>query len=200
MRFVLTGLLPGPDINLRFFGRVLHTAEPHIGEFNSFAPIKYLSSDRITIWYTLTVCSVGWSFTSHCPICDLINIHWVTANHPRYWPLFQSHSTNTDGIAHWRTGGGRASKTACFTYILYCETIRTPILNWGQSAESTKMWNRPKNCGFGGVRFFDGVKPVTMVPVQFYPGPGTEPSIWNRCYHYWNPTVAHVLYTAIYEL
>ena len=35
--------------------------------------------------------------------------------------------------------------------------------------------------GFGGVRFFDGVKPVATVSVRFQPGPGTEPPIWNRC-------------------
>jgi len=46
------------------------------------------------------------------------------------------------------------------------------------------MWNRPKNWGFGVVRFFDVVKPVALVPVRFPTGSGNEPAIWNCCYHY----------------
>jgi len=78
-------------------------------------------------------------------------------------------------------GGESASKTASFTYRLYCDTISTQILNWSQRSDFAKMWNRPKNHGFGAVRIFDGVKPVATVPVQFQPGPGTEPPIWNCC-------------------
>jgi hypothetical protein len=51
-------------------------------------------------------------------------------------------------------GGERASKTASFTYILYYDTITTQILNWSQSTECPKLFNQPKNCGFGAVRFF----------------------------------------------
>jgi len=95
--------------------------------------------------------------------------------------IFQSDAMNSDWIANWRMGGERASKTASFTYISYCDTIRTQILNWSQSCEFATMWNRPKYCGFGADRFFDGVKPVATVPVRFQPGPGTEPPLWNRC-------------------
>jgi len=95
--------------------------------------------------------------------------------------VFRSETTNSDCIANWRMGGERASKTASFKYISYCDTIPTQILNWSQSAEFVKMWNQPKNRGFSVVRFFDGVKPVGTVPVRFQPGPGTEPPIWNRC-------------------
>jgi len=49
---VLVGLVPGPDINLQFFGQVYHTAKPHFRELSTLAPIKYLSCNRITIWYT----------------------------------------------------------------------------------------------------------------------------------------------------
>jgi hypothetical protein len=65
----------------------------------------------------------------------------------------------------------------------YCRASfsRTQILNWSQSLEFAKLWNQPKNRGFGAVRFFDVVKPVATVPVRFQPGPGTEPPIWNHC-------------------
>ena len=88
---------------------------------------------------------------------------------------------NSDRIANWRKGGERASKTASFTYRLYCDTISTQIVNWSQRSDFAKMWNHPKNRGFRTVQFFTGVKPVAMVPVRFQPGPGTEPPIWNRC-------------------
>jgi len=101
-------------------------------------------------------------------------------NLPKLGP-FRSDTTNSDHIADRRIGGERASKTASFTYISYCDTIKIQILNWSQSTEFAKMWNRPKNRGFGMVRFFDGVKPVATVPVRFQPGPGTESPIWNRC-------------------
>jgi len=60
-------------------------------------------------------------------------------------------------------GGDSASKTASSTYISYCDTITTQILNWSQRAQFTKMWNRPKNHGFGAVRFVEGIKPVPTV-------------------------------------
>jgi len=48
-RSVLAGLLPGSDINPRFFGRVEPGPLFHITVPPTFAPIKYLSSDRVTI-------------------------------------------------------------------------------------------------------------------------------------------------------
>jgi len=51
-------------------------------------------------------------------------------------------------------GRERASKTASFTYISYCDTITTQILNWSQSSESVKMWNQPMNRGLDAVHFF----------------------------------------------
>jgi len=74
-------------------------------------------------------------------------------------------------IANWRIGGERASKTASFTYISYCDMIRTQIHDWSQSSKVAKLWNRPKNHVFGGVWFFDGVKPIPTVQVRFQPGP-----------------------------
>jgi hypothetical protein len=69
-------------------------------------------------------------------------------------------------------------------YRLCCDMISTQILNSSQRSDFAKIWNHPNNCGFGGVRFFDGVKLIRTDPVAFQPGPGTEPPIWNRCIHY----------------
>jgi len=57
-----------------------------------------------------------------------------------------------------------------------------------------QLWNRPKNCRFSTVRFFDGVKYVAMVAVRFQPGPGTKQRIWNRCYYWiWNKILDNIL-------
>ena len=44
---VLAGLLPGPDINPRLFGRVVPGPRFHSTVPATFTPITYLSSDRI---------------------------------------------------------------------------------------------------------------------------------------------------------
>jgi len=95
--------------------------------------------------------------------------------------VFRSNSPNIDLIANWRKGGERACRTVSFTYISYCDMIRTEILNWSQISEFARLRNRPKNYVFGAFRFFDEVKPVVTVPVWFQSGPGTEPPIWNCC-------------------
>ena len=47
--FVLAGLLPGPDIDPPLFGQVVPGPRFHCTGPATFAPIKYLSSDRIMI-------------------------------------------------------------------------------------------------------------------------------------------------------
>ena len=178
------GLLPGPDINPRFFGRVLPTLEPHFRKLQTLAPIQDLRSDRIIIWFIPNRCSYACSFTSYSAVCYPINLRHVTAKNAQFWAVFHSTATNSDWIAKWRIGGERACNTASFTYISYCDMIRTQIPNWSKSWELANLWNRPKNHGFGAVRFFDGVKPIATVPVRFQPRRGTEPRIWNRCLHY----------------
>jgi hypothetical protein len=46
---VMAGLIPGPDINARFFGRFKPGPRFHITVPATFTPIKYLSTDCITI-------------------------------------------------------------------------------------------------------------------------------------------------------
>jgi len=98
-RFVLAELLPGPDINPRFFGRVQHTAEPHFCELRTLAPNKYLSWDCITIWYIPQRCSIACSFTSYSPLCDPINIRWVAVKWLRTLGVFCSDAMDIDWIA-----------------------------------------------------------------------------------------------------
>jgi len=167
------------------FGQVVHAAGPHCCKLSTLAPIEYLSSDHITIWYICKRCSFAHYLASVSPISDLINIGWVTTNNAQLSALFDRNSTNIERIANWRHAAKRAYKIASFTYISYCDRIRTPILNWNQSAEIGKLWNRPKNHGVSAVRFFAGLKPIAMVSVWFQPRPGTELRMWNRCWHYW---------------
>ena len=88
--------------------------------------------------------------------------------------IFHSNSTNVDQIAQWTIQGERASKTASFTYISYCDMIRTQILSWSASSELAKLWNWPQNRGFGAVPFFDVVNPLQQF--QFRSDPDLEPN------------------------
>jgi len=51
-------------------------------KFTILAPIKYLSSDHITIQSTRRLCSFRRSFTSRFQICDPTSIRWVTIKNP----------------------------------------------------------------------------------------------------------------------
>ena len=46
-RFVVAGLLPGPDIHLQLFGQVVPEPRFHFMVPATFGPIKYMSSDCI---------------------------------------------------------------------------------------------------------------------------------------------------------
>jgi len=130
--FVLVGLLPGLEINPRCFGQVLHTAGPHYCGLKMLTPIKYLSSDYITIWYIHKRCTSTWSFTSYAPIWDPIKIRWVADESCLKFGVFHSNSTNIDWITNWSIGGERACTSASFLYISYCDPLRTQILNSSQ--------------------------------------------------------------------
>jgi len=88
---------------------------------------------------------------------------------------------NCDWNADRSMRGERASKTACFTYISYCDLITTQIIHWSKILEFAKRWNWPKNSRFSAVRSFDQVEHIGMVQVQFQPRPGTELPIWHCC-------------------
>jgi len=111
----------------------------HFHHLRAWAPIKYLCCVRTTIWYIHKWCSFRCSSISYSPICDTIIVCWVISKIAQFCALFHSNSMNSDPIAHWTMGGGRASKTASFTYIWYCDTITTQMLNCSQSSEFGKM-------------------------------------------------------------
>jgi len=146
---------PEPHLNPPFLGLVSHSSEPHFRKLRTLDPMKNLSSYCITIRYIRKRCTFACSFTSCSPICDPINIGWVTAKHAQFSAWFHTDSTNIDEIANWRIRGERALQTALFTYISYYNTMWTQILNWSQSSELAKLLNWSKNQGFGPVRFLD---------------------------------------------
>jgi len=112
---------------------------PQFHQLRTLASVRYLGSDHITIRYIRKRCNCACSFISWSPLCDPINIHCVSVKNTHFLQLFHSDSINIDWIAKWRIGGKRACKTACSTYISYCDMIRTQMLNWIQSYEFTKM-------------------------------------------------------------
>ena len=63
-------------------GPVLPPKTRHF-KFTILAPIKYLSSDRITTWSIRRLCSINSYFTSRIQICDRTNIRWVATENPR---------------------------------------------------------------------------------------------------------------------
>jgi len=176
-----SGSKPEPHLAPQFFGQVLHTAEHHFCKLITWDPIKDCCSDRITIWYIRNICSFRCSSISCSPIFGLIDICTVTVKNTQFSALLQSDSTNIDRTANWRIECDRASKTASFTYISCCDMIRTHVPIWSKISEIARMWDRPTNCGFSVVQFFDRVKPVATVPVQFPPRPGTDPWIGHHC-------------------
>ena len=92
-----------------------------------------------TICYIGKRCSFRCSFTSNSPVCNRITSRWVASKNAACSLQYHSNSTNSKQIIHWRMEGEWASKTASFTYISYCDTITTKILNWRQSTELAKM-------------------------------------------------------------
>ena len=79
-RTVATGLTT-PKTQTIGNGAVLPPKTRHL-KLTILAPIKYLSSDRITTWSVCRLCSFGRSFTSRFQICDLTSIRWVTIENP----------------------------------------------------------------------------------------------------------------------
>jgi len=81
----LAGLLPGPDINPRFLAGLNLDRGSIFAVPATVAPIKYLSSDRITLWSVRRLCSFSPSFTSHCQIWNWTNIHWFAVKLHHIW-------------------------------------------------------------------------------------------------------------------
>jgi len=72
-----TVLLPGQDINLQFFGRVVPGLRFHITVPATLAPIEIMSCDRIMTWPIRRLYRIDRSFTSRCHVGDPSNTRWV---------------------------------------------------------------------------------------------------------------------------
>jgi len=75
--FVLAVLLPGPDINPRFFGQVVPGPQFHITVPATLPPTKYMTCDRIMTWSIRRLYRNHCSFTSCFQVGDPTNIRWV---------------------------------------------------------------------------------------------------------------------------
>jgi len=112
---------------------------PQFREFRTIARMRYSSADCTTVQYIRIWCSFAYCSTSSAPNWDPINIRWVTVKNAHFLELFHRNSTNIDWIVNWRKGAESAWKTASYTYISYCDTIRTQIVNWSLSFLFAKM-------------------------------------------------------------
>jgi len=68
-------------------------------KFTVLAPIKYLSSDRITTWSVGRLCSFSRSFTSRFQIWDLTSIRWVAIDNPPISLKISHYFTTTQWIS-----------------------------------------------------------------------------------------------------
>ena len=100
----------------------------------------------------------------HIPHSDLRSYNYSSscyrkpANFAYNWHLFHSHSTNISQIANLIAGDERAHKIGQSAYSSCHDTIRTQILNCGQSGRNRTIGT--------AVRFQPGQKPAGLCPVR----------------------------------
>jgi hypothetical protein len=75
------------------------TSKPGLFKPRCFAPIKYLSSDRILTWCIRRLCGFARSFTSCFRICDPTSIRWVAVENPRILAEIYTYFTATQWIS-----------------------------------------------------------------------------------------------------
>jgi len=108
-----------------------------------FAPIRYLSSDRIMTWCICRLCRLGCSITSRCQNWLPTNVCWVSVENPRLSVIIYAYSkateTNISPISILKVWGEVSAYTAQSTYTSCYDLIRTQILNWSQKCSSRKL-------------------------------------------------------------
>ena len=147
-----------------------------------FAPIKYLSSDRIVTWSVGKLCSFSPSFTSRSQICGRTNIHRVAIENPRILPEKWRYFTAIRWILVQSQIGQREVKQRLKLHNLHTDhiVIRSELKYLiGATVAGTVIWNRgpgsirPKNRGFMSG---PGNKPAKTERVGLlggsWPGPG----------------------------
>jgi len=120
-----------------------------------FAPIKYLSSDRIVIWSVGKFCSFSPSFTSRSQICSRTIIHRVAIENPRILPEKWRYFTGIRWILVQSQIWQREVKERLKLHNLHTDliVIRSELKYLiGAKVARTVIWNRgpgstrPKNC------------------------------------------------------
>jgi hypothetical protein len=112
---------------------------PYFRKLRTLATIQYLSSNSITAKYIHKICSFQFSINSRSPICNPLNICWLTASNTlifgttsqlikEQWSDYKLH----DG--RWMT-----IKIWIFKYVPYCDKIRIQIINCSPSSKFSKI-------------------------------------------------------------
>jgi hypothetical protein len=152
---------PGPLA----FGPV-STSKPSLCKPRCFAPIKYLSSDRIMTWGILRLCSFSRSFTCRFQIWDPTNICWVAVENPRIFVSIYAYFTANQRISvgsqfrNWEVKDRLKLHNLRIHHVMIRSELKYLI---GAKNVGTAKWTRglvptrPKNPWF---RFGPGNKPA----------------------------------------
>ena len=107
------------------------------------APIKYLSSDRITTWSICRLCNFSRSFTSRFEICEPTSIHWVAIENQPMSLKFSVDFTATQRISVGSQIWKREVKepivlhNSCTDYVMIRSELKYLIL--AKSCRNCKM-------------------------------------------------------------
>ena len=171
MATVLPHEKPGP---LAFWP--VSTSKQGLCKPRCFAPIKYLSSDRIMTWCIRRLCSFSRSFTSRFQICDPSNTRWVAVENPRISVKIYPYLTATQQISVGSQFWQREVKDRLNLHNLYIHhvMIRSELRYLiGAKNVGTAKWTRgsvstrPNNTGF---RFGPGKNSPRHSGSGFWPG------------------------------
>jgi hypothetical protein len=183
-----------------------------------WAPIKYLSSDRIMTWSVCRLCSFSCSFTSRCQICDQTIIRRVAIENPGILPDLSHYFTAIQWVLVQLRYWQREVKERLQLHNLYTDhiVIRSEQKYWiGATVARTVIWNRgtgstwPKTCGFMSgwgnkpakieqVGLLGGSWPGQGPSGRFQPGPKpgnlepllTLPRVKTSCFNFCNGSCA----------
>jgi len=137
--------VPGPvPTRNRTVATGFHT-KPAPQKSTFLAPIKYLSSDRITTWTIRRLCSFNRSFTSRFHICDPTSIRWVAIENPPISLKLSLYFTATRRISVWSQIWKREVKERIMLHNLRTDhvMIRSELKYLiGGKVVGTVKWNR----------------------------------------------------------
>ena len=156
------------------WGQVRTRLRFHFRVPTTLARIKHLNSHRIAIWSIRGMCRMMPCFISHSQICDRINIHWVALKLSQIPCQNDRVSIATQRLLIWFQIGQWGMKEGITLHISHIDYV---AIRWELQylivARNVDIWEV-------GLVW----KPVATVQFQVGTGPGTEPGIWTRCYHW----------------